>query len=128
MLEKFGDRKGRDYPVYHIMRLSFDDSEWTVERAGIPSETGMARPRTNFSFAGTAGAFNRFFRNEVTTGTFPRVYLNTYDQLSDEVSLLPKPPRDYPADMVARVEPYLQRLRDVQGELACPQLLRFMAQ
>lgn len=127
MLEKFGDRKGRDYPVYHIMRLSFDDSEWTVERAGIPSETGMARPRTNFSFAGTAGAFNRFFRNEVTTGTFPRVYLNTYDQLSDEVSLSPKPPRNYPADMAARVEPYLQRLRDVQGELACPQLLRFMA-
>ena len=128
MFERFGDRKGRSYSIYHIMRLSFDDSEWTVERAGIQSESGVAHPRMNVSFAGTAGAIYQSFRQEVTTGTFPRVYLNTYDQHSDEVSLLPKSPDNYPADMAARVEPYLQRLRDVQGELACPQLLRFMAQ
>lgn len=127
MLERFGDRRGRSYTIYQLMKLSFDDSTWTVERAGIQSESGVAHPRMNVSFAGTAGAICQSFRQEVTTGTFPRVYINTYAQLPDEINLSATPPRNYPADMAAQVEPYLQRLCGVQGELACHQLLRFMA-
>lgn len=106
----------RGSQVSQIIRLAFDCGYYGQERVGTNSITARVRVRWNWNASATIQRGQQFFRNGLADGTLSRISFAT---------IVPKNMGDVPVygnydgAFAAQLKPYIDRLLEARGEIAC---------
>ncbi len=106
----------RGSQVSQIIRLAFDCGYYGQERVGTNSITARVRVRWNWNASATIQRGQQFFRNGLADGTLSRISFAT---------IVPKNTGDVPVygnydeAFAAQLKPYVDRLLEARGEIAC---------
>lgn len=106
----------RGSQVSQIIRLAFDCGYYGQERVGTNSITARVRVRWNWNASATIQRGQQFFRNGLADGTLSRISFAT---------IVPKNTGDVPVygnydeAFAAQLKPYIDRLLEARGEIAC---------
>ncbi len=106
----------RGSQVSQIIRLAFDCGYYGQERVGTNSITARVRVRWNWNASATIQRGQQFFRNGLADGTLSRISFATIvPKNTGEVPVY----GNYDEEFAAQLKPYVDRLLEARGEIAC---------